>query len=175
MTSRICAFALIGLFLMATPNLAWLRDANISDSSDSIGGGWEEGLYLTAEKLLDDKTSIGVYYMPTIRFYSYPINAFQATYNKQVYGSKDEGFAFSYFVGLSYIEYGSNALIVKPNLIPDIGMAFRWKIDNVSKIKLHTFYILPLYLEYSVKISKNIETAASIGYPFQLLSIRYLL
>jgi hypothetical protein len=154
---------------------AWLRDANIAFSNDSIGIGWYAGLYLTAEKTIDKESSIGIYFLPKVSHFPLPINLFQITYNKQVIGKEEDAFAFSYYIGAFYIDYNKYYYPISgQNVMLDLGMAFRWRLNNLSVLKMQTFYFMPFFLEYSYKLNKNIEMALSFGYPFQIVSLRYM-
>lgn len=51
-------------FSAVSSTFAYMRDANIHDSGDSVGVGWFGGFYLTAEKRFWEESSVGLYYLP---------------------------------------------------------------------------------------------------------------
>lgn len=159
---------------VCNPSFAWLRDANISESSDSIGLGWYDGFSLMAEKKIDDGTSFGVFWLPKVNFYLNPLNFYEASYNKQLIGNKNEGFAFSFYAGA--ISFGNDFMgssKIGQVIYPNIGTAFRWKISDTWLFKIYTVICIPLF-EFGYKVDKNIELAGGISWPFQLISLRYI-
>jgi len=171
----IAIFVLITLTNLCNPSFAWIRDANIADSRDSIGLGWYLGLSISGEKRLDDKSSIGFYYLPQ---YDPPLsksykNSWDVTYNKQIAGEKDDSFASSFYIGAIGMEASSSGGHTS-GAMPYLGFTFSWKLNpHPAKFRLNIIYYLPLYFEFGYKFSENIELAAALGYPFQLISLRY--
>ena len=158
------------------PSFAWLRDGNIADSSDSIGLGWYLGFSTSGEKRLDDKSSIGFYYLPN---YAPPLNSsyknsWDITYNKQIAGEKGDIFASSFYIGAIGMER-SFLNVDKSDALPYLGFAFSWKLNpHPATFRLNIVYYLPLYFEFGYKLSENVEIATALGYPFQLINLRYL-
>lgn len=157
-----------------SPSFGWLRDANISHSSDNIGVGWIYSYYLTAEKKLDKNASLGMYYLSTTPIQNDPFNFFQISYNRQIIGIEEDGFGFSYYIGFIYC--GREISVIDSpfqNVFPDLGMAMRWKLNEPLTFRLHSFYILPYFFEFAYEFQKNAELGLGLGYPFQLLGLRY--
>ena len=153
------------------PSYAYIRDANIASSRDSVSLGWYCGFSISGEKTLDDKSSIGFYYLPK---YEHPLNlsynnTWDVTYNRQIAGEEDDFFASSFFIGGVGDEYSSST-----NL-PYLGFSFSWRLNPYpAKFRLNIIYFFPFYFEFGYKLSENIEIASALGYPFQLISLRYL-
>jgi len=164
------------------PSFAYIRDANIADSKDSLNLGWYLGLSFSAEKKLGDKYSIGVYCLPRFddSLSKYYKNWYDITYNMQIAGEKDENYASSLYIGAIGVEREQSVSLAKypgwvPYVMPYLGFAFSWKLNPYpAKFRLNIIYYLPFYFEFGYKIAKNLEFAASLGYPFQLVNLRYL-
>ncbi|MFH1826805.1 MAG: hypothetical protein ABH823_05935 [bacterium] len=183
------AFLVLILVFVST-SVAWLRDANIADSKDSLGLGWLLGAYyLTGEKAIDSESTLGIYYLlPIAQPSANPVSLFQISYNRQVFGEINSGFAMSYNLGAYVLPFSDASWAVFPEswseyrakvwgltILPDIGVGLSWKLFDPLVFRLHTILYLPSLLEFGYQYSENIEIGLGIGMPGQLLSFRYFM
>lgn len=167
----VCAMIVIGG--NHDPAFAWLRDANLAASSDSVGFGWAEGFCFMGEKMIDQQTSIGFYGLPSFNFLPEPVEIYQLSYNKQIFGEKNGSYSFTCYLGILHMNLKARSDL-KMEYYPDIGMAFKWKLSDTSTFRLQTLYFWPFFIEYANMIRKNLELGLSLGYPFQLISLKYI-
>lgn len=181
MINRICSslflvglvFTLTFLIGFSTASYAWLRDANIAASSDSVGVGWWVGLSLTAEKKLSNSESVGVYFFP--KSGNFDLNIYQISYNRQFVGKISDPFSAAYYLGiLSFNNDAMGVRDIKTNIYPDLGMVLSWRILDESTFRMKFLYIVPCLFEYAHKLDDNLELGVSLGYPFQLLGLRWM-
>lgn len=139
------------LFLMPCKAFAWLRDINLSNSTDSLGVGavsFYPGIYLVAgEKIIDNKTSIGFFYLPTAGIFEKIV---EATYNKQIIGATNEGFAASFSLG------GAG---VSGQFAPWLGINFQWQLFDPLFFRLRTLLFYPYSIEFAFRPNKKFEAS----------------
>jgi hypothetical protein len=170
------------------PSNAWLRDANIANSCDSLGLGWLMGFYLTGEKRISESSSFGVYYLPPLSLsgQSQPVSMLQIGFNSQFFGNKSSDIALSYCLGAIGLNSDSASWAIFPDswsaynghvagwtVLPDVGLALSWRVMNQLTFKLQTLLYMPDFFEFGYKYSDNAELGVGLGEPFQFINMRY--
>lgn len=147
-------------------SFSYMRDADLFHSRDSLRVGWIGDLSLCVEKMIDKKSSFGFYYMPYLSGFN--AETFEFTYNIQI--STDEAMYSAFYTGI----YSTRMAHVDPDntdlfkywrtfYYPEIGFAFKFKIDEKWDFRMEILYFLPTKLEFDYSINKNMELSIGIS------------
>jgi hypothetical protein len=163
--------------MLCNKTFAWIRDADISESRDSVGVGYTNGPIYMAEKIIDNKTSIGASFMPNNIFSSKHKNIFDLSYNKQIAGGRDETYACSIYGGFLWMAQDIAVPVDEQNwvslMIPEFGFNFRWQINKyfTTRVDLLWFYC-PWQIELAYRLNENYDI--SIGFALRSFTVKYL-
>jgi hypothetical protein len=155
---------------------AWMRDADIAHSKDSIRIGLAPDISYAYEKTIDANTSFGIFYWP------YPLggylfkNIIDISYNKQFY--YDDMNSWAFYAGLfSEQAYTSNVNLWGTSWItvagPSFGLSYKHSFDKYWAGRVDLLYYLPTKIELAYKYSNNLEISLGFGI-YGLLSVNYL-
>lgn len=165
---------LIWLFILLTIptySYAWLRDADIAASRDSLRVGLYTDLSLAYEKIIDKDTSVGISYWPLPygeeNYFLKGIT--DLSYNKQFY--RDDKTSWAFFYGfLEGEQFYRNYFV-----IPEAGISYGYKFNDRFRARINLVYCFDPYdMELAYLFSKNIELSFALSITNSMFGVTYL-
>ncbi len=184
--AQIFLFSLYMLSLLCIPSYAWLRDADIEHSSDSVRVGIAPDFSCAYEKIIDHQTSFGFSYWPLPFGGNDFQNIFSVSYNKQFFF--DEGSAWAYYMGVAGADLKYSSLTSfnsttgtfgweykwRGSIVPILGLSYKHQLNDQWSLRAETLYIVPYKFELAYRFSDVLEVGFSLSAFDGLINCSYL-
>lgn len=170
----IISFVLLTI-LPLKDSYAWMRDADIANSKDSLRIGVYPDLALGYEKIIDKETTLGISYWP-LPFGGYLFKEiWSLTYNKSAIVMESNSLAFSY--GLMYLQLESADIEYydllndkfhykyswQVALLPMIGVSYQYRFNHYWVFRADTIFFAPSRLEFAYMQNESLEWYFSLA------------